>query len=162
MSPLLYRPATLADLDQLYDIRFSVLENQEPDPTAIPAPRVTAVLVEGGSFVCECEGRPVGFTMASASGREPNLFALFVRPGFEGRGIGRRLLAMAEGWLKAAGVREARLSTEPDTRADRFYAEAGWERGSVGPDGEAVPHGRSVRVGAASHSAAWKAHFEAV
>lgn len=136
MSELHYRAARLDDLDELYDIRFSVLENQEPDPTAIPTPRVTAVLEEGGSWLCESDGRPVGFTMASASGREPNLFALFIRPGYEGRGIGRRLLALAEDWLRAQGVREARLSTDPGTRADRFYAEAGWERGAVGPDGE--------------------------
>lgn len=136
VSELSFRAAVLEDLEQLYEIRFSVLENQEPDPTAIPAPRVRAVLEEGGSYVCECDGRPVGFTMASASGKEPNLFALFIRPGYEGRGIGRRLLAMAEAWLRSAGVREARLSTEPGTRADRFYAAAGWERGALGPDGE--------------------------
>lgn len=133
---LRYRAAESADLEQLYDIRFSVLENREPDPTVIPAPRVLAVLAEGGSFLCECDARPVGFAMASASGREPNLFALFVRPGYEGRGFGRRLLAMAEDWLRQAGVREARLSTEPQTRAESFYRRAGWVPGAIGADGE--------------------------
>jgi len=47
------------------------------------------------------------------------IWALFVRPGHEGRGIGRALLAAACDALIMAGFRTLRLSTDPDTRAPR-------------------------------------------
>jgi GNAT superfamily N-acetyltransferase len=52
--------------------------------------------------------------------------ALFVDPANEGRGIGRALLALACDTVRLAGFDTATLSTEPGTRADRFYRLSGW------------------------------------
>jgi GNAT superfamily N-acetyltransferase len=56
------------------------------------------------------------------------VFALFVRPDAEGRGIGRTLLAEAEAWLFANGWTEIWLLTgaDPALRAHRVYRMAGW------------------------------------
>jgi len=64
------------------------------------------------------------------------IWALFVRPRHEGRGIGRALFATACEALIRAGYRKLALSTDPDTRAARFYRAAGWRETGRTPEGE--------------------------
>jgi GNAT superfamily N-acetyltransferase len=66
------------------------------------------------------------------------IWALFVRPGHEGGGIGRALFAAACDALFGAGSRTLRLSTDPDTRAERFYRAAGWREAGRAPEGELI------------------------
>ena len=131
---LRYRPAIASDLALLYDIRFSVEENRSYDPAEIPVSRVLPVLQEGGSFLCLDGDWPVGFSMASFELSE--LFGLFLRPGYQGQGIGRRLLALAVDWMREKGARGMRLTTDPGTRAERLYRAAGWEATGVSETGE--------------------------
>ena len=51
-----------------------------------------------------------------------------VRPEYEGRGIGKRLLALAQGWLFSQGHDEIWLIANPDpgVRAHGFYRWLGW------------------------------------
>lgn len=77
-----------------------------------------------GIFVWEEQEKIVGFSAADP--RSGSIWALFVAPGFEGCGIGRQLLDEACRILREAGVRRAWLTTEPGTRAERFYRLAGW------------------------------------
>ena len=55
-----------------------------------------------------------------------SIFALFVLPGYENRGLGRRLLDAASAWLWDNGADIVWLTTAPDTRAARFYERDGW------------------------------------
>jgi len=66
------------------------------------------------------------------------LFALFVRPEHEGRGIGRALLAAAERWLFDSGRAEIWLLTgaAPALRAHRLYTRAGWRLDGPAEDGQ--------------------------
>jgi hypothetical protein len=48
--------------------------------------------------------------------------------GYEGRGLARRLLALAVDWLLEQGAQRITLSTGAGTRADRFYTAQGWMR----------------------------------
>ena len=130
--PLIYRAVTEADIDQLFEVRTSVLENQI-DLSLIPRELVLEVLNDGGSYLCADNGYVVGFSMATASG---SIFALFVRPEYEGQGIGKRLLQEALNYLKAKGLSQATLETMPDTRADAFYQKQGWVRGELNEDGD--------------------------
>ncbi|HEV8389944.1 MAG TPA: GNAT family N-acetyltransferase [Dongiaceae bacterium] len=66
------------------------------------------------------------------------IWALFVRPGHEGRGIGRALLAAACDALVRAGFRTLALSTDPDTRAAQLYRAAGWRETGCTPEGELI------------------------
>lgn len=122
---LSYRPAVECDLPILYEIRFSVEQNRCNDPGEIPVSRVLPVLKEGGSFLCLDGTWPVGFSMASLELGE--LFGLFLRPGYQGQGIGRELLRLAVDWMRGRGATAMHLVTDPGTRAERLYRAGGWQ-----------------------------------
>jgi GNAT superfamily N-acetyltransferase len=63
---------------------------------------------------------------------------LFVDPAFEGHGIGQALIRAACQSLAAAGHRIAKLSTDPGTRAERFYLRNGWLAKGLDARGEMV------------------------
>ncbi|WP_307719044.1 GNAT family N-acetyltransferase [Massilia glaciei] len=88
----------------------------------------------GRGWVCEQDGEIVGFSYAAHG--DASIWALFVLPECEGRGIARRLLALATDYLFGLGERQVVLSTAADTRADRFYAAQGWARGAMKDDRE--------------------------
>jgi ribosomal protein S18 acetylase RimI-like enzyme len=55
------------------------------------------------------------------------LYAIYLRPGLEGRGLGRHLIAEAERSLASRGFAQARLRVLRDNHhARRFYEAAGW------------------------------------
>ena len=66
-------------------------------------------------WVAEEEGVVVAF--AIADGETRSIFALFVAPGYEGRGLGRALLDRAVRWLQSESSGAIWLTTAPDTRA---------------------------------------------
>lgn len=119
------RPATYADIPRLQVIRAAVRENVLRNPG-----RVTTRDYEehidghGRTWVAELDGEIVGFV--SADGLKQWLWALFVDPEYEGRGVARALLAVALEWLRERGAASVGLTTEPDTRAERFYRAAGF------------------------------------
>ena len=105
------------------------------DPRRVTDEAYAAYLSESGKgWVCEVGGEVVGFSVASLA--DASIWALFVKPGHEGRGIGRRLLGLATDWLFGMGATTVTLSTEAGTRADRLYAEQGWQRGEISREGE--------------------------
>jgi GNAT superfamily N-acetyltransferase len=85
------------------------------------------------------EGGVRGFTAADT--RNGWIWALFVDPMFEHRGIGRALLPYACRALKDTGYARATLSTQRDTRAEGFYIKAGWTSAHADGD-EVVLHAR--------------------
>jgi len=127
------RTATRSDLPRITEIRMEVRENILSRPAKI----VEAVeyLIDRDAFwVFDEDGAIHGFS--SADPRDGSIFALFMDPASEGRGIARLLLASACVHLAAAGHAKAWLSTDPGTRAERFYRRQGWtETGRTG-DGE--------------------------
>ena len=124
------RQATQADIAAMSRIRLSVSENVLRDPT-----RVTAGMYEdylercGRGWVAEENGEVRAFSYANHV--DGSIWALFVDPAHEGRGLAKPLLALAEQWLFEQGFSCIRLSTAADTRADRFYGRQGWRRGAV-------------------------------
>ena len=95
---------------------------------------VDYLTVSGKGWLCEVDGKVVGFSVASL--RDASIWALFVAPGYEGRGIGTGLLKLATDWLFDNGVSSISLTTGAYTRADRIYERQGWKRGEIKPDGE--------------------------
>ena len=127
------RQATLEDVADLERVRGLVRENRLSAP--IPRERVVAALEERGrGWVAEHEGEVVGFSFADEP--EPSIWAVFLLPQWEGRGLGRRLLDEAVGWLRSRGHATIWLSTGPGTRAEGFYERLGWERTGLTPSGE--------------------------
>jgi GNAT superfamily N-acetyltransferase len=86
----------------------------------------------GGMWVAEDVSGIVGFAaidMATAS-----VWALFVDPPAEGRGIGRALLDTLVDHARAQGLPRPTLQTQADSRAARVYRAAGWS--DQGPGGD--------------------------
>jgi GNAT superfamily N-acetyltransferase len=142
------RPATAGDIPALFAVRTSVRENHldlaQLAERGVTPGSIAAMLAAGdaAAWVVEEGGRVVAFSMADA--QVGTVFALFVGPGSERRGHGRRLLAAAERWLFSAGWETIWLQTgrEPQLRAHRLYAAAGWRL--VGPaDDEDVRYEKS-------------------
>ena len=145
------RAAVAHDVEELFALRCSVIENhqsrEELAGIGITTASVTE-MVESDDFVttlAESDGQLVGFTMAQIS--EGHVLACFVRPGFEGQGVGRTVMQAAEQGLARAGVREAWLSTGPGSalRAVGFYAHLGWFEDGCLDDGQIIFRKRLCR-----------------
>lgn len=123
--PVRIRVATGADIRDMHRVRLSVGENRLTRPARLQPHHYEAMLREGArGWVAEVDDRIVGFAVGDLV--RSNVWALFVEPGFEGRGVGRMLHDGMMAWLFEAGAQVVWLSTDPATRADRFYRSAGW------------------------------------
>jgi GNAT superfamily N-acetyltransferase len=130
MNALNFRVATEADIFAMSTVRLAVNENKLRDPTRITYDMYVDYLDRlGRTWVCEIDGAIAGF--GSADKGDAFIWALFVDPAFEGRGIGKRLLALMVEYLFGLGHDRITLSTGADTRADAFYAAQGWQRGEM-------------------------------
>ena len=126
----------------MFDIRTSVHENHmswhELAEAGITPESVASLLrtESAGGWIAVDGDQAVGFSMARAD--IGDVFALFVRPGLEGRGIGSDLLEEAETWLARRGRSQAWLVTggEPALRAARFYRRRGWVDAGLEADGQ--------------------------
>jgi GNAT superfamily N-acetyltransferase len=130
------RQATEADIPEMMALRLSVRENQLFDPSQVTAEDCRRYVMRGNMWVWDENSALFG--ISAANGDTGWIWALFVRPEHEGRGIGQALFAAACDALIAAGFRTLRLSTDPDTRAARFYRAAGWGEAGRTPDGELI------------------------
>ena len=135
------RTASEADVPVLFEIRTSVRENhqsREELATIGVTPESIGEMMRSSSrvWVAEVEGQPVAFSMADAG--EGTIFAMFVRPGYEGRGLGRALMREAEAWLFDQGLEEIWLLTgsDPALRANGFYRHLGWQDAGLQEDGQ--------------------------
>jgi GNAT superfamily N-acetyltransferase len=118
------RRARLEERDRISEIRFAVHENKLGDPTAVTDADYAWFTEHPGIWVWEEGGRILGFSAADI--RDGTIWALFVDPAHDGRGIGRALFKVACDTLRGAGHRTAMLTTDPGTRAARFYRAGGW------------------------------------
>jgi GNAT superfamily N-acetyltransferase len=118
----------------MHRVRMSVQENRLTSIALSEHDYAVAIDQTGRGWVVELQGNIVAFAVGnSVSG---SIWALFVEPSHEGKGYGRRLHDIMVAWLWEQGHHQLSLTTEPDTRAERFYAEAGWKRAGLAPAGE--------------------------
>lgn len=140
-TPIRIRPANRGDVEVLFDIRCSVRENHQSREELAAmgiTPDAVAAMLESGDYAAPLAligSRPVGFAMGNMA--EGYVFACFVRPGEEGRGVGRRLLQAVEDAFRCRGVKQAWLSTEAiaHQRSVGFYEHLGWVRTGLMEDG---------------------------
>lgn len=131
------RVAVEADIAGMHRVRISVKENALSRPDRIgPADYRAMILEDGRGWVCELDGEIAGFAVADL--KRANVWALFVAPEFERRGIGRRLHDTMMDWMFDADPALDRvwLGTAPDSRAEGVYLAAGWDHIGLQPDGE--------------------------
>lgn len=132
------RLANESDIETIFDIRTSVRENhlsrqQLAEMGITPETISEAMQATPCLWIAHEDGIAAGFSMVDME--EGSLFAAFVRPDFEGRGIGRLLVRTAEEALfsKHATIW---LETGATTRASGFYTRMGWNRIEDLPGGD--------------------------
>lgn len=121
-----FRQAIPEDIPQIQIVRNSVKENQLSNPNLIPDDLVEEFITKRGKgFVCEIDKKIVGFSIVDFV--ENNVWALFLLPEFEGKGIGKKLhqLMLDEYFSKTKET--IWLSTEANSRAETFYKKQGWK-----------------------------------
>jgi GNAT superfamily N-acetyltransferase len=120
-----FREAVLADIPEIQIVRNSVKENMLSDPALVSDSDCEEFISERGmGWVCELDGTIVGFSIADL--REDNVWALFVHPDFDRKGIGRKLHDIMLDRYFEQGKNQIWLGTAPGTRAEEFYNKAGW------------------------------------
>jgi GNAT superfamily N-acetyltransferase len=128
---MIFREAQVKDIPQIQIVRNSVKENMLSNPALVSDKDCEEfITIRGKGWVCETEGKIVGFAIADL--KENNIWALFLHPGFEGRGIGKKLHSLMLDWYFETGKEHVWLGTAPGTRAEKFYLMNGWtEKGIV-------------------------------
>ncbi|HEY5772300.1 MAG TPA: GNAT family N-acetyltransferase [Chitinophagaceae bacterium] len=129
------RVAEIKDISQIQVVRNLVKENRLSDPALVPDSDVEDYITRRGKgWVCEIDGEVVGFAIADLV--ENNIWALFIHPGFERIGIGKKLHEEMMSWYFSQTDKTVWLGTSPKTRAELFYRKAGWKEVGVHGKGE--------------------------
>ena len=130
-----FREATIVDIPQIQYVRNAVKENALSDPSVVPDKDVEDYIVHRGKgWVCEIDGKIVGFSIVSVD--DNNVWALFVQPEFEKKGIGKKLHDDMMNWYFSQTDKNIWLSTAPGTRAETFYRQVGWQQTGITKSGE--------------------------
>lgn len=120
-----FREATVNDIDNYMVVRMAVKENVLNNPALVPREDNIAYLTKDGKgWVCEIDEKIVGFSVVGLTQR--NVWALFVLPEFEGKGIGRKLHDIMIDWYFSQTNDTIWLGTEQNTKAENFYKNRGW------------------------------------
>ena len=134
-SNMIFREAFLRDIPQIQIVRHTVRENVLSNPALVTDADCAEYLsVRGKGWVCEADDHIVGFSIVDLVGN--NVWALFLRPEFEGQGIVRQLHDRMLDWYFSKTQDTLWLGTEPGTRAEQFYRTAGWTEAGVHGKGE--------------------------
>lgn len=132
---MIYRQAEITDITQIQIVRHSVNENTLSDPALVTdADCVNYITQRGKGWVCELNNEIVGFAIVDL--KESNIWALFIRPDYEGKGIGKALHHLMLDWYFEQTKNKIWLGTAPNTRAEKFYEMQGWKKAGTVNKGE--------------------------
>ena len=140
-----FRELTVADVPAMFLIRAAAKENPMPLISGLKFLRITVageaekLKTTHKGFICEDDGVPIGFVIGDGSTGE--LWVLSVWPEYEGQGVGRKLMTLAQEWLFTKGWDKLWLTTGiKPSRALTLYQKLGWK--IVGT----LDHGGSYRM----------------
>ncbi len=129
-----FEESTVADIAQMRIVRNSVRENVLSTPDLVKNSDYQHYLTNGKGWVCKSDDIIVGFAIVDVNTR--NVWALFVLPQFERKGIGKRLHDLMLNWYFTKTNESIWLSTAPGSRAENFYLAAGWKNVGTHGNGE--------------------------
>lgn len=147
LDRFVFRKSSPADIEPTFAVRAATRENPIPELQlavwGITADSVRERYARGDyiGWVCEDQGRIVGFCTGDLAGGEVLVLALL--PEYEGMGVGKRLLSLLVGAMRESGRSDLWLSASPDPkiRAHGFYRALGWK-----PTGAVMENGDEVLV----------------
>lgn len=135
MTTSMIREAQPKDIPQIQIVRNAVQENTLSDPSLVSdADCADFMFRRGKGWVAELDGLVVGFSIVDL--QENNVWALFLLPEYEGRGIGRQLHQVMLNWYFQQTREPIWLGTSPGTRAEAFYRKAGWQQNGLNGEKE--------------------------
>ncbi len=118
----------------MHRVRLAVRENRLTSSVISEDSYVPEIESTGRGWVGEVDGKIVGFAVGNRT--KGSIWALFIDPDYEGRGLGRRLHDTIIDWLWSQGLKQLSLTTDRGTRAQHFYEAAGWLCSEQSKDGE--------------------------
>lgn len=122
---MIIREARVEDIPQIQVVRNSVKENTLSNPDLVTDKDCEEFITEKGKgWVCEIDGKITGFSIVDL--KDNNIWALFVDPDFEKKGIGKKLHDIMLDWYFTQTRDNVWLGTSPNTRAELFYRKSGW------------------------------------
>ena len=122
---MIYREVEIKDIHQMHVVRTSVKENVLSNPGLVTLQDYQDYLTSRGKgFVCEIDNIIVGFSIVDLI--DKNVWALFVDPAYEGKGIGKKLHDLMLSWYFSQTTETLWLGTEPNTKAEIFYRKNHW------------------------------------
>ncbi len=128
------RKAIQADIPCIQRIRTAVHENKLSAKEISYEDIFQAITLTGRGWVSEKDGIIIGFAIGNI--QTGNIWALFVDPAYEKQGVGKALFKTMVRCLSKQALDKLYLSTEPNTRAEKFYTAAGWTKGNKLSNGE--------------------------
>ena len=132
---MIFREAEVKDIPQMQIVRNAVKENTLSNPALVTDSDVEDYITRRGrGWVCEINELIVGFAIADLI--DKNIWALFVHPDAEGKGVGKQLHDRMMNWYFSQTDETVWLSTSPGTRAEIFYKMQGWKEAGVYGKGE--------------------------
>ena len=132
---MIIRQAKTQDIPQIQVVRNAVKENTLSDPALVPDKDVEDYIHNRGKgWVCEIDRVIVGFAIVSIT--DNNVWALFIQPGYDKKGIGKKLHDEMMKWYFSQTSTTIWLGTAPGTRAESFYRKAGWKETGLHGKGE--------------------------
>ena len=131
---MIFREANPDDIKQMQIVRNAVKENILSNPMLVTYKHyVEYISIRGKGWVCKIGGQIVGFAIVDLI--DNNIWALFLKSEYEGRGIGIQLHDRMLDWYFHQTKEKVWLGTSPNTRAEKFYRKRGWkEVGHHGAD----------------------------
>ena len=130
-----FREAQPGDIAQIQTVRNLVKENKLSNSALVSDKDVEEFLfMRGKGWVCEIDLLVVGFAIVDL--KEHNIWALFVHPDHDTKGIGKKLHGLMMRWYFTQTKETVWLGTAPGTRAEKFYRMQGWKEVGVHGKGE--------------------------
>ncbi|WP_225872210.1 GNAT family N-acetyltransferase [Pedobacter frigidisoli] len=121
---MIYRQAEISDIPQIQIVRHTVKENNLSNPVLVTDTDCEEFIIQRGKgWVCEIDGAIVVFSIVDLG--ENDIWALFLRPEFEGKGVGKALHRLMMDWYFSQTKQTVWLGTASNTRAEKFYKKKG-------------------------------------
>ncbi len=132
---MIFRDARIGDIKQIQLVRNAVKENRLSNPALVTDADVEEYLFHRGKgWVCLADDVVVGFSIVDL--KDKNIWALFVHPDYDRKGIGKNLHDEMLDWYFNQTKETVWLGTSPDTRAEKFYRMQGWKEVGIHGKGE--------------------------
>ncbi|HZH94747.1 MAG TPA: GNAT family N-acetyltransferase [Flavisolibacter sp.] len=132
---MIFREAQIEDIERMQVVRRLVKENVLSNPGLVTNEDCKEYITRRGKgWVCEVESVVVGFAIADLTTN--SIWALFVQPDQEEKGIGKKLHHLMLDWYFAQTKKTVWLTTAPATKAEFFYRRRGWEEQGYTAGGE--------------------------